>query len=241
MRNTDSKEYLNALVDGELTAAERNEALARFESDGEFKSAVCELRTLKELVQGAYADIPVHKAPAVSRCPPGWRQALVAGLLLTLGLGGGWLAHGQAASGMPGAYVHVSGLPAGYTPVSLATRVDPDKLVLHLDSADPTRFASVLEMADSFLQVHGAKARVEVVANSDGLNLLRADTTPYRATIDRLSREYDNLSFLACGQTVARLKREGVNVVLIPEADTTSSAISEILDRMRQGWVYVKV
>lgn len=242
MKDTDSREYLNALVDGELTATERSQALVRFESDGEFKNAVCELRTLKELVQGAYADIPVNQVPPVSRCPSEWRQALVAGLLLVLGLGGGWFAHGQLTpTGAPEAYVHVSGLPAGYTPVSLAAKVDPDKLVLHLDSSDPKRFASVLAVADRFLQVHGADARVEVVANSDGLNLLRADTTPYRAVIERLTQEHDNLSFLACGQTVARLERDGVKVVLLPEAGVTSSAVSEILNRMRQGWVYVKV
>jgi hypothetical protein len=40
---------------------------------------------------------------------------------------------------------------------------------------------------------------------------------------------------------VARLKREGVTVALVPEAHTASSAINQITTRMGQGWVYVKV
>ncbi len=42
--------------------------------------------------------------------------------------------------------------------------------------------------------------------------------------------------------TLARLKLEGVQVALVPEAKVTAtSAISEILGRMQDGWVYVKV
>jgi uncharacterized protein len=40
---------------------------------------------------------------------------------------------------------------------------------------------------------------------------------------------------------VARLKRDGVKVELLPVAYTASSAINEIMTRMGQGWVYVKV
>jgi hypothetical protein len=202
------------------------------------KSAVCELRTLKELVSGAYADLPVGPAAVATRCSPIWRQALAAGLLLSLGLGGGWFAHGRAGVGTA---PEVAGLPAGYMPIALAARVDPNKIVLHLDSSDPDRFASVLNLADRILKQRGAQAQVEVLVNSYGLNLLRTDTTPYQAEIERLSRNHVNLSFTACAQTVARLKREGVNVQLVPEAGMATSAINEIVGRMQQGWVYVKV
>jgi len=238
MREPLSQEYLNAFVDGELTAGELEEAMTRLESDPEFKSAVCERRVMKELVRGAYADLPARRAPLGFRCPPAWRQALVAGLFLCLGLGGGWLAHGWSA---PERMERLAGLPEGYTPVSLASRVDPDKIVLHLDSSDPARLGATLDLAERLIAPRGARAQVEIVVNNNGLGLLRQDVSPYRERIERLAHRHANLAFLACGQTLARLKREGVDVVLVPEAGVASSAINEILTRMGQGWVYVKV
>lgn len=236
MSKTFSDEYLNAFVDGELTCGEREAALARLDADPEFKREACETRTLKEIVRGAYGDLP-----AIRPCDgsaPFWRQALVAGLMLVLGLSAGWFARG----GVPAEPVaQLAGLPAGYTPIALTSRVDPDKVVLHLDSSDPGRLKEVLSVADGLLRARGEQVRVEVVVNSYGLNLLRQDTTPYRDVIQRLRQEHANLSFLACAQTVARLEREGTKVELIPEAGLASSAIGEILSRMQQGWVYVKV
>ncbi|MDD4881010.1 MAG: zf-HC2 domain-containing protein [Gallionellaceae bacterium] len=238
MKESPSQEYLNAFVDGELAAGEREEAMAHLEDDPAFKSAVCELRVMKELVRGAYADLPSgHKARPFS-CPPVWRQAMVAGLFLILGLGGGWFAHGVPA---PDRVERLAGLPGGYMPISLSDRVDSDKIVLHLDSSDPARIDAVLDLAGRLLDQRGAQAQVEIVVNSSGLNLLRQDISPYRGRIASLSRHYGNLAFLACGQTMARLKQEGVDVVLVPEAGVASSAINEILTRMSQGWVYVKV
>lgn len=238
MKESPSPEYLNAFVDGELAAGEREEAMARLEGDAAFKSAVCELRVMKELVRGAYADMPSGRQSQAFRCPPAWRQAMVAGLFLLLGLGGGWYGHGVST---PARLDRLAGLPEGYTPVSLSNRVDSDKIVLHLDSSDLARLDATLDLADRLLGQRGARAQVEVVVNSQGLNLLREDVSPYRERIEGLSLRHANLTFLACGQTLARLKREGVDVVLVPEAGVASSAINEILTRMGQGWVYVKV
>lgn len=238
MKPNFSPEFMNAFVDGELTASEREAALARLESDEAFKTAVCETRTMKEMVRGAYGSVQSQTPSKGWRCAPVWRQALAAGLMLSLGLAGGWFARG----GLPdGSASPIAGLPTGFSTVSLASQVDPNKIILHVDSSDPARLKRVLVMAEDLLQRQGDKVQVEVLANSDGLNLLRADKTPYRDVIEKLSRDHANLAFLACAQTVARLQREGTKVVLLPEASMASSAINEILSRMQQGWVYVKV
>lgn len=238
MKQPPSQEYMNAFVDGELAAGERDEALARLESDAEFKRAVCELRMMKELVRGAYPETQPARRSAILYCPPAWRQALVAGLLLCLGLAGGWFAHDLSA---PAKLDSLVGLPDGYTPVALASAVDPDRVVLHLDSGDPARLDASLDLAERLLARRGADVRIEIVVNSNGLNLLRQDISPHRARIEDLARRHANLAFLACGQAMARLQREGVDVVLVPEAGVATSAINEIITRMGQGWVYVKV
>ncbi|TCJ13830.1 hypothetical protein EZJ19_09850 [Parasulfuritortus cantonensis] len=240
MKDTPSVEFLNAFVDGELAAGERQDALARLGVDPDFKAAVCELRVMKELVRGAYAEPPAGRRGLALRCPPAWRQALVAGLLLLVGLSAGWFARGLTLSVSPGP-APLAGLPAGYQAVALTDRVDADHVVLHLDSGDPTRLAAVLDLAERLLDQRAGRGRIEIVANSHGLDLLRRDLTPYRARIAELAERHANLSFLACGQTLARLRQAGVDVVLVPEAGVASSAVNEIITRMSQGWVYVKV
>lgn len=235
-----SDEYLNAFLDGELAADEREQALRRLEGDEAFKARVCELRSLKERVKGAYADLPAmtprRKGGGFS---PAWRQALAAGVMLALGLAGGWLAREQTQPGP--AYDRLAGLPAGYQPVALGTKVDPDKVVLHLDSNDPARVVAALDLAERLLARRGDRGRVELLVNSHGLNLLRQETSLYRDRIGVLAVRHPNLAFVACGQTIARLRHDGVAVELLPQARVARSAIGEILDRMQQGWVYVKV
>lgn len=233
-------EYLNAFVDGELAADERERVMGLLESDPDFKMRACELRTLKEMVKGAYAEAPAAPVRSnVGGLGSGLKQAIAAGLLLALGLGGGWLARDRI--GMEPGYDRLPGLPGGYQTIALAEQVDPGKIILHLDSGDPGRLDTVLDLAEKLLRQHGPSARVEIVANSYGLDLLRADVTPLAPRIADMARRHANLSFVACGQTVARLKRDGVRVELLPDAHTATSAINEIMTRMGQGWVYVKV
>ncbi len=234
-----SQEYLNALVDGELTADERDQAYRLIEEDADFKARACETRTLKEMVKGVYADIPAVPPTAVHRRHHGgWYQALAAVLVLALGVGGGWQARGRADTPH---FDRLAGLPPGYQTVSMAARVDPGKVLLHLDSNDPLRLEATLDLAERLLKAGRGSSRVEVLVNNYGLNLLRQDTSPYRERIGRLVDQHANLSFVACGQTLARLKREGVHVVLVPQASVATTAIGEILGRMREGWIYVKV
>jgi hypothetical protein len=214
------------------------------EEDEDFKSKVCEVRSLKERVRGAYAELPPSQSRGGLNAFTGpfssmWRQALAAGLLLSLGLAGGWLAHDGSVK--TPVYDRIAGLPPGYEPVTLADKVDPDKIVLHLDKNDPGRLAAVLDLAEQLLDQRGNRGQVRIVVNSYGLNLLRKETSPYKDRIGGMAARHRNLQFVACGQTIARLSQEGVVVDLLPQVQVVSSAISEILERMQQGWVYVKV
>lgn len=233
-----SQLYLAAFIDGELAADERVQALARLEMDATFKAEACELRTLKERVKGAYAEVPAAPPIARRHWRTGTAQALAAGLLLCVGIGAGWLARDFSAVGPT--YDRLAGLPEGYRAIALSQEIDHNKLILHLDSGDPGRLSETLDLAEKLL-AEQPDARIEIVANSYGLDLLRADVTPLAQRIEAMARRHGNLRFVACGQTVARLKRDGVNVELLPVAQTSSSAINEIMTRMGQGWMYVKI
>jgi intracellular sulfur oxidation DsrE/DsrF family protein len=232
-----SQEYLNAFVDGELAAEERVAAMARLEDDLEFKRAACEMRVLKDRVRAAYAETPgtVRSELRASRV---WWPALAATLLLGIGLAGGWFAHAWSE---PERSARVAGLPNGYRAISFVNAYDPDKIVLHLDSNAPQRFDKTLALAEGLLDRRGEQARIEIVVNGQGVDWLRSDITPYGERIEELARRHANLTFIACGQALSRLKREGTKVVLLPSAEVTTSAADEIFARLGQGWVYVKV
>lgn len=82
---------------------------------------------------------------------------------------------------------------------------------------------------------------IEIVANSYGINLMRAGVSPHEARIVRMTRRHANLQWVACNQTIARYTREGQIVELLPVARAAPTAIGEIVTRLQQGWTYVRV
>ena len=85
-------------------------------------------------------------------------------------------------------------------------------------------------------------ARVEVVVNGDGLALVRTDTSVFAGRIQRLQREYSNLTFAACQNTIDRLAREqGIIVRLLPGVITIDSGMAEIMRRQNPRWAFRQV
>ena len=238
-----SDETLNAFIDGELDVAESEALLARIREDKELSQRVCILRGLQSMVRLAYIEPPVAD-DRKSRTVP--RRQLMRGcayacLILLAGLSGGWALRGQelqAVAALPAA------LPSGYQVVSLAREADPNRVMLHLDSAAPAKMQAVLDQAERLLDEadrQGRAMQLEVIANSHGLNLLRAGHSPYAERMARMKERHSNLHWIACGQSIARLRNGGEQVMLLPDTQTTPTAINEIVTRLQQGWTYVRV
>jgi intracellular sulfur oxidation DsrE/DsrF family protein len=91
-------------------------------------------------------------------------------------------------------------------------------------------------------QSDGRPLRVEIVGHSEGLGLLRDRLSQHKERIHRLSREYSNLTFVACQNTIDRLRVEqGIEVKLIPDAEVIDSGVSHVVKRQKQGWSYIRV
>ncbi len=227
-----SEEQLNAFVDGELAAAEREEILAASAVDEAIARRLYALRASKDLLRHAYDPAAVPSRARV-RAGAGWRgAALAAGIALIVGVLAGSRLHARLVP-----HEHVAGVPTGANEPAL---IQPTRLLVHLDHADPFDMAAALDLVEAYLS-RNANGYVEVLVNNRGLDLLRADRTPFAERIAEMHLRYAHVSFVACEQAIARFERAGERVAILPGAARTQSAVAHIANRVQGGWTYIKV
>ena len=233
---------VHAYVDGELDASERAALLASANADPALQAAICRLTALKEQVRLAFQDPPQADRAAAGKpwCLTSAWAATAAAAALLLGLGGGWLLHDTPVAADRLVLLDSEG--RGAAP---ATADSPElRLVVHVASADQAKAGAVLDEVEGLLEAYerdGRPLRVEVIANGDGLNLLRTGFTDHAQRIHDLAHRFHNLTFVACKNTMDRLRAaHGIEVRLVPDAEVTESGVSRVVQRQRQGWGYLQ-
>lgn len=265
-----SQEFLNAFVDDQLTPEEKSHAYPLINEDEALNRAVCELRKTRDLVQLAYKDAPVPPSrtrPSGARGRLG--LGIAAGLALVVGISMGWVLHEPVATPRlvqdaseakiplttvadapppaTAAAMALDGKKAERTTntVSAAHASKMPKVLIHLSHGDAARLGQALDEIEALVQYYrtnGQTARIEVVINGEGLALVRADVSPYVARVKRMQEEYDNLAFVACQNTIDRLKRDkGITAHLLPGVSVIDSGVAQLMRRQHQGWAYIQV
>ncbi len=127
-----------------------------------------------------------------------------------------------------------------------ATASEPKlhRLVLHVDQKDPAVMNLALNNAKNVYEhfrARGEEAAVEIVAYSQGLHMLRDDTSPVKDKIKELRALAKNTTFSACGNTKRGMeKTEGKELKLIPEATVVPAGVVRLMELQEQGWSYVR-
>ncbi len=231
-RHEFSDNLLHAFVDGQLQGNERKRLLSAMEADADLSERVCALRRTKEWVNLAFEGVHAplhsrHKIPAPSNRNRLFGLAASL-LLLTTGFFIGWM-------------VSTAHEPLN-TVVMRDLQMGSHKVLLHIDRSDKARFDEVLDGAEELLRNNHEKGiEVDVLANAGGIDLLRADVSPYAQRIARMMSEYDNLHFIACTTTLQRLREKGIQPLLINHTQQDSTAVEHIIHRLQQGWAYIRV
>ena len=243
---TDDDLHLNAYVDGELSADQQAEMLDAMRRDPQLARRACELANLKKQVRLAYADLPAGRTSRRD-CARSPLQSLAAGvLLLVLGGLAGWglspaAAPGTAAS--PERLVVLDPEGRGQTPATAAS--GEMRIVFHLNNPDQTAATDLLDEVERLLiayEAEGRPLRVEIVSHGEGLSLLRERLSVNKTKVKELAHRFPNLTFVACLNTMERLRVEqGIEVKLVPEAEVTRSGVSHVVKRQREGWSYIRV
>ena len=242
-----SDELLNAYLDNELGSEERDDVLHALDTDAGLSRRLCELRNVKELTQHAYAPAGHGKQESARRrsgAGKSWYGIAASLAIMLVGSLLGWFAHSQLQQPVVPQIVHQQAALPSAALGSLQQVTDEKRIILHVNTADAGKFTAALDSAEDLLQSYAESNRsleLEIIANAQGLDLLRADVTPHALRIRELVEKYDNLSMLACHRAIQRLEEMGVKVQLVPEARIAPSALEQIIQRLQQGWVYIKV
>ncbi len=118
------------------------------------------------------------------------------------------------------------------------------KLAIHVDQND----ADVMKLAlgntrnaHELYKARGEELAVEIVCYSQGLHMLRDDTSPVKNEIHETRKAVPQLAFGACNNTKnAMEKREGKPVPIIPEATIVPAGIVRLVELQEDGYHYVK-
>lgn len=260
-----SDEFLNAFVDNQIGPGEKSRAYPLISQDEDLNRRVCEIRKIRDMIQLAY-ETPPMPAPIPRGTKTGgrgrkfatggWGRNVAAGVLLAVGVLLGWMLRdpGLGNEGNPlggdNQTASQARLDATHTAGTALQRVQAQarhdvKLILHLNRGNNESMRAVLDEAENVLRFYeqsGQTARVEIVTNGEGLDLLRADKSPYAVRISEMRKRHKNLVFAACQNTIERLQREqGVQAQLVPEAIVIDSGVAQIILLQQQGWAYIQV
>ncbi|TDY04279.1 DsrE family protein [Thiohalophilus thiocyanatoxydans] len=242
MNSRFSDEHLNAYLDNQLDSEERSLLLEELRRDQQLAERVCKLQKVQDMVQLAYHNVASEQdaRQAHRRWPIYFAQTASALLILGLGLSIGWFSHDT--------FKRPASLFEMAQSAQVAAEPQPDdelKLMLHVNSDDPSRLQTVLDEAEYLLRTSRnkeRKLRIEIMANGEGLKLLQENNTAYAKRVNTLNSQYQNVRFMACRIALNRYEEEnGMSIELLPDVDIIPSAMQEALLRQREGWTYLRI
>lgn len=236
---------LHAFVDGELSTDQQAELLEAMREDPELARQACELGQLKAQLRLAYDHPPRPRTRVTGNIAGSWRTIAAGVALLATGIVSGWLLHAGSPLWRGDANRVVVLDPDGRGQAPAVAAEDETRIVFHLTNPDQTVAGELLDEVEGMLKAYQADhrpLRVEVVSHSEGLDLLRERLSQHKERIHRLAGQYANLTFVACKNTMDRLKVErGIEVKLIPDAEVIDSGVSHVVKRQKEGWSYIRV
>jgi hypothetical protein len=236
-----SDEILNAFIDDELSHDERTQILSALRQDEDLTQRVCDLQKVRGLIQLAYADetLPINQN-SKEKNHSSSKYRYVAGILLVFGVFIGWFANQTYHS--------------GYTRLQIANNVrnipanknnETWHVMLHVSNNDPRRFDVLLSETEYLLESHkknNQPIEIELLANSNGINLLKAGSSSQAKKLNMLTQKYNNLTLSVCGKTLQRLQQDtGNKIILLPKTNIVRSAIYQVTKRQKEGWSYIRI
>ncbi len=246
MNKDKQQDLAGAYIDKELDHQQTSDFEASLLKKPYLLDQVAQYSDLKDQIKNSYQNEHSQHYHNYHSCKPQGnfkghcKQAIAAGFILLIGiftLKSSYLNTPQAVS-----VSELQQAPMGFklTPVKL----DQNKLLLHISSSDKDTLEKALTEAESLLTQYKQKHRqlkLEVIANSNGVDLMRASVSPYAQRIRDIQKKFDNVEFVACLNTIKRLAKEGKDTTLLPGVTADQPVVDKIINRIQHGWTYIKI
>ena len=238
-----TEDKLNLFIDEQLDSDEMNEIHEALLDDKELREQVCQLKAVRELVGYAYSEVPPSRFETREQknMNPIFAKAIAASVTLVVGVLLGWSTYQYSPNA-------IQAISAENTFQYVANHVKVEhgkrKIILHIDSSDLQVVNAALNEADQLLATYrqaNTPLELDIITNKAGINILRPGMSPYITRIQQLIDNNDEVAIYACNRSIAKaLKKEGVEIVLMPGVTKDKSARELIPERLEKGWVYIK-
>lgn len=232
--NQYSDELLNAFVDDELTAEDKERIYRALAQDADLRQQVDALRRLKDLTRTAFQSVLMHseRYPRIPRSLARRVATPLAASLAVLALG--------AVIGYSVATRLYS--PTANGPVASAA-AHTVRVLFDVSRDDPQAFRNALDQAEMLLATGTTPepVYVRVIAHLGGLKLLSVDTV-FAERIRQLQAAFPGrLVFFACNTTKRQWANTGRTVELLPEVVLVELGIQEVVRSEQQGWTHIQI
>ena len=118
------------------------------------------------------------------------------------------------------------------------------RLAIHVDQNDVDVMKLAMNNTRNAFELYkewGEELAVEIVCYSQGLHMLRDDTSPVKNEIRALRKIVPQVASGACNNTKTNMeKREGKPVPIIAEATIVPAGIVRLVELQEAGYHYVK-
>lgn len=217
---------LNAFADGELDSFEADSIIEAVHDDHDLHRELCDIHLIKDMMQTAYPEKNDTQQRKDRSSLNAFGMIAASVLLLVIGFGGGLLLTQNSSS----------------ETFSLSqTSSDNEKFVFYIGFSDPKRFSETLQRAEKLVSNHQGNIQIDIVASGGGVDFLKTGTHDQSGRLSNLAGKHESITFVACNNTLARLKKQGKPVDIIDDAIVAPSAVRYVVNRLRQGWNYVEI
>ena len=232
-----NKEQINAYVDDQLSTEVKAEILKKSQDDETLAEEICQAQVLKGMIKLAYQTPPDKALEQKKRTSsqPYWRTGIAASLFLIIGVLSGWYSAFQYGGLSTGA--------STFQQVKLTPGLTNEhQVLLHISTDEPARVEAALNNAERLLTANDNDEhfQLQILVNSKGILILQKNESPFIERLKALTGKSENVALLACQRSIERQQLKGVEVHLVKEAKVIPEALSAIVSRLHQGWVYIR-
>lgn len=118
------------------------------------------------------------------------------------------------------------------------------KLALQISDNNPQKMNTVLNVAANVTRHYesiGETVEVRIVAFNAGLHMLREDTSPVLDRLKSFGASMPNVTFAACGNTIAGMTRkEGKEPPIVQIAEHVPAGVVDLMTLNEAGWTIIR-